>query len=114
MKRNREGSLRVNEVSEMMGIHRNRVTNKCAELGVSVSGGTVIKVIKKGLQKRLNRVSQISKSVSCESVSLRLFFWRGQVLCSTFCYLRVGRRFEIELFFLTGSGALLYFLPTAE
>ena len=31
------------------------------------------------------------------------FFSRGQVLCSTFCYLRVGRRFEVELFFWRGQ-----------
>ncbi len=43
-------------------------------------------------------MSQISKSASCELVcESGTFFWRGQVLCSTFCYLRVGRRFEVEL-----------------
>ena len=34
------------------------------------------------------------------AVSLRvydLFLWRGQVLCSTFCHLRVDCRFEAEL-----------------
>ncbi len=69
-----------------------------------------------------SKVSQISKSVSCKSASLRLFFggdrcsallfaicklvadlrsnsffWRGQVLCSTFCHLRVSHRFEVKL-----------------
>jgi DNA-binding NtrC family response regulator len=41
----------VNAVSEMMGIHRNRVTNKCAELGVSVRWETVADVIKKNYRK---------------------------------------------------------------
>jgi hypothetical protein len=34
------------------------------------------------------------------AVSLRVcdfLFWREQVLCSTFCHLRVSRRFEVEL-----------------
>ena len=49
------------------------------------------------LRARGNSVSQISKSASWESASLQTFFWWGQVLCSTFCHLRVSCRFEVEL-----------------
>ena len=71
------------------------------------------------VQTSPSRVSQLSESASCKSatffgvvrcsallfaicklvadVRLNSFFWQGQVLCSTFCHLRVSHRFEVKL-----------------